>query len=309
VSDPLKAIRIAVIMNGISMERLYFYRKILPMLRLVYKTEIYETLSRNDAISLASKAVDKKYDVIIAAGGDGTVHQVINGVLKGRENYTNLPVIVVFPLGTGNDFARSINIKSDPNQLMLLLKKFEPQLLDVGEVDYISDSGEKDHRYFINVADIGMGPEVVKRVLKSDRTFGSAIAYYISILITFFTYRPVVVTARNSTWNWQGKLRTFAVGNGRYYGHGLCVAPDAKTNDGIFDAFICGDVSVLDFIRYSIPMKAGKHIHHPEVFYKQADAIDFESEKTCLIEADGELLGKLPARVKVSSTKLKVLVP
>ena len=301
--------RIAVILNGISLERQYFYRKVVPMLRLVYETEVFETLSRNDAFSLASKAVDSHYDIIIAAGGDGTLHQVVNGILKGREGYKNLPALVVFPVGTGNDFARTLNIPSDPVKLVQLLQKFEPQYLDVGEVHYTTDSGAKDHRYFINVADIGMGPQVVKKVLSSDRTFGSAFAYYISIVTTFFTYRPMVVTAHTSSWNWQGKLRTLAIANGRYYGHGLCVAPEAQPNDGILDAFICGNVSVLDFIRYSIPLKKGKHIRHREVFYKKVDGIDLTSEKECLIEADGELLGKLPARIQITPLKLKMLLP
>ena len=119
--------RIAVILNGISLERQYFYRKVAPMLRLVYETEVFETLSRNDAFSLASKAVDSHYDIIIAAGGDGTLHQVVNGILKGREGYKNLPALVVFPVGTGNDFARTLNIPSDPVKLVQLLQKFEPQ--------------------------------------------------------------------------------------------------------------------------------------------------------------------------------------
>jgi YegS/Rv2252/BmrU family lipid kinase len=279
------------------------------MLRLVYETEVFETLSRNDAFSLASKAVDSRYNIIIAAGGDGTLHQVVNGILKGREGHKNLPALVVFPVGTGNDFARTLNISSDPVKLMQLLQKCEPQYLDVGEVLYTTNDGAKDHRYFINVADIGMGPQVVKKVLNSDRMFGSSFAYYISIITTFFTYRPVVVTAHTASWNWQGKLRTLAVGNGRCYGHGLCVAPDAQPNDGILDAFICGNVSVLDFIRYSIPLKKGNYIHHREVFYKQVDAVDLDSEKECLIEADGELLGKLPARIQITPLKLKMLIP
>ena len=138
--------RIAVILNGISLERQYFYRKVVPVLRLVYETEVFETLSRNDAFSLASKAVDNHYDVIIAAGGDGTLHQVINGILKGRESYKNLPALVVFPVGTGNDFARTLHIQSDPVKLMQILKKFETRYLDVGEVLYTTETVSKDHR-------------------------------------------------------------------------------------------------------------------------------------------------------------------
>ncbi|HEY9046136.1 MAG TPA: diacylglycerol kinase family protein [Ohtaekwangia sp.] len=305
----MKPLRLAVILNGISLEKRFFYHKILPALRSAYTTEVFETRTRHDAFTLASKAVDKSFDVIIAAGGDGTLHQVINGVLQGREQHQNLPVTGVIPVGTGNDFARTIQVTSDPAQLMELLRTFEPKAIDVGEVIYTTEHAATAQCYFINVADLGMGPEVVKRVLNSGRPFGSAVAYYSAILQTFITYSPMVVTAKADEWEWQGKLRSMALGNGKYYGHGLCIAPDAIMNDNLLDAFICGNVSVLDFIRHSMPLKQGKHIRIPEVWYKKTKAITLTSPHNCLIEADGELLGKLPATIRLASLKLRFLMP
>jgi len=304
----VKPLRLAIILNGIALDKRFFCRKVLPVLRSVYTVDLFETRSRHDAFSLASKATDKLYDVIIAAGGDGTLHQVVNGMLAGRENVKHLPAIAVVPVGTGNDFARSIDIPSNAAKLLALLKDFNTREIDVGEVHYTTSEGS-GHRYFINVADLGMGPEVVKRVLDSGRSLGSAVTYFLSILRTFLTYSPMVVTAKADDWEWQGKLRTMAFGNGKYYGHGLCVAPDAILNDGILEAFICGNVSVLDFVRNSIPLKQGKHINIPEVWYKKATFVTLTSESDCLIEADGELLGKLPATIRITSHKLRFLVP
>jgi len=301
-------LRIAVILNGISLEKKYFLQHVLPVLRESFTTEVFETRSKNDAVNLASKAVDKRFDVILAAGGDGTVHQVVNGILQGRETFRDLPVFAVFPVGTGNDFVRTFHIVSHVDQLIFLLKNFNPLPIDVGEVEFTTDSGT-EKSYFVNVADIGMGPEVVKRLRSSGRPFGSAAAYYTAILTTFATYKTMDITATTPEWSWKGKMRSLAIANGKFYGHGLCIAPDAKPDDQIFDAFICGNISVLDFIRYSNELKKGRKVNLPEISYRTTSSIEFTSSSKCGIEADGEWLGWLPAKIKMSRVKLKFLAP
>jgi YegS/Rv2252/BmrU family lipid kinase len=304
-----KEIKIAVILNGISFYKETFYKKFLPVLEHHYQVDVFETKSKNDAILLTSKAVETySYKVILAAGGDGTLHQVMNGIVKGREDQGQLPVLGVIPMGSGNDFAKGARLKTDPKQLLTLLEKFAPKKINIGKISYIDFSGNQSQRYFINVADIGMGPEVVKRVNESGRAFGSAVAYYKSIIATFFTFKPMHVKALSAEWNWEGKLRSLAVANGKYYGHGLCIAPDAIPDDDIFNVFICGDVTVFDFIRHSETMKRGKHIKIPEVSYRETTSIEFSSEESCMIEGDGEILGKLPAKVELIKKKIDFLM-
>jgi diacylglycerol kinase (ATP) len=300
---------IAIILNGISLYKKTFYKKFLPLIQERYKTDVFETNSRHDGILLSSKAAEKyRYDVILAAGGDGTLHQVMNGVLNGRETEPRLPVIGVIPIGSGNDFAKTAKITTDPGQLLHLLEKFQSTPVNIGKIIYQDFSGGRKERYFLNVADIGMGPEVVKRVLDSGRALGSEVAYYKSIIATFFKYRPMIVHASTLRWKWSGKLRSLAVANGRFYGHGLCIAPDARPDDDLFTVFICGDVSVIDFIKHSSTMKKQRHIQMDEVLYKEAISIELLSEKPCLIEGDGEILGQLPASVQLISRKLNFLM-
>lgn len=301
--------QIAIILNGISLQKKFFYKKLLPPVQERYAIEVFETRTRNDGMHLSSRLADSyRYDLIIAAGGDGTLHQVVNGVLKGRESEKKLPAIGLIPIGSGNDFARTVNIKADSKHLLLLMDNFKPRPLDVGLITYCDFEGKKLQRYFINVADLGMGPEVVKRLLDSGRIFGSSVAYYKSIITTFIRYKPMNVHATSEGWNWSGKLRSMAIANGKYYGHGLCVAPDAKPDNNRFSVFICGDVSVFDFIRFSGTMKRGEHIPKDEVKYKETTGIDLRSEKLCLIEGDGEILGRLPARVEMTNYKLNFLI-
>jgi diacylglycerol kinase (ATP) len=300
--------RIAVILNGISFQKNTFYKKFLPVLQQEFEVNVSETLTKNHAIALASKAVEQfKYDAIIAAGGDGTLNQVVHGVLKDHELEPGLPPISLIPLGSGNDFARTAQVTSDPRKLLAVLKKFDPSAIDVGLITYTTPDGKTDRRYFVNVADIGMGPEVVQRVNDSGRMFGPAVAYYKAIIATFLKYKPLVVRAVADDWQWSGKLRSLAVANGKFYGHGLCVAPDAILNDGIFDAFVCGDVSVFDFIRYSETLKKGKHVRIPEIHYKRCKSITLACDGRCLIEGDGEVLGSLPAKVEIIDRKLDFL--
>ncbi|HOX82139.1 MAG TPA: diacylglycerol kinase family lipid kinase [Chryseolinea sp.] len=299
--------RIAIILNGISLEKDSFYKKILPGLSATFTVEVFETIAANDALSLASKAVEKRFDVILAAGGDGTLHQVLNGILRDREDHKDLPILGAIPVGTGNDFARALKIQKDVDQLIALLQNLKPKEIDIGKVHYTSTIKETEERYFINVADIGMGPEVVKKVMASDRAFGASLSYYFAIISTFSQYKVMTVHAIADDWKWSGKLRTLAIANGNYYGHGMNIAPDALPNDKIFDVFIAGNVSALFFMLKSHLLKQGKKVIHPEVLYRKTTTIELSSESPCTIEADGEILGLLPARIEMMKQTIKFL--
>lgn len=308
MTDHTRKKNIVIILNGISLKKKILYKKFLPVLSEVANVEVRETLSKNDAVSLASKAADQFADLVLAAGGDGTLHQIVNGVFSGRETYSKLPVIGLIPMGSGNDFARTAGIRSDVDQLKNLITSFKPKKIDVGQIDFTDDERQIQSRYFVNVADMGMGPVVVDKVLKSGRPFGHAVAYYKSILSTFMTYKPMAVKAVSKHWSWEGKMRTLAVGNGKCYGSGLHIAPDAVLDDRLFNVFICGNVSVFDFIRFTGHLKKGRHIRIPEIHYKETTEISFTSDKTCLIEGDGEILGKLPATVRLHARQLGFLI-
>jgi diacylglycerol kinase (ATP) len=307
-------VKAAVILNGISLAKKDFYKKYLPPLKRTCEVEIFETRTANDAIFLAKKAVLRRFDLIIAAGGDGTTNQVLNGLLSERESTARLPIMAVLPLGSGNDFARSLSLDHSPVGFAERLKQFKTTMVDVGEVLFSVSPPEtgtasiQDKRYFINVVDVGMGPTVVRGVLDSGRALGSAVAYYQSILKTFFTYKPPMLIARSEKWEWNSNVRTFAIANARYFGNGLCIAPDAVLSDGIFNVFACGAVSVLDFVVQSFPLKQGKKVRHPLVSYYTAKEVELTSPSPIEIETDGEIIGWLPARIKVSPFRLALLV-
>ena len=142
-----------IILNGISLRKKLFYHDYLPAISAIFNVEVHETLSKNDARILASKAADRYVDVILAAGGDGTISQVVNGVLKGRERETKLPVLGVVPIGSGNDFVRGMGLKTTVSDAVRAFSAFKPRALDVGLIEYQTlpeGQGEKAWSYFIN---------------------------------------------------------------------------------------------------------------------------------------------------------------
>lgn len=298
--------KVAVILNGLSGKKKLFYSKLLPVIREQAEVSVFETQSRTDAFDFSAKAVSEKYDLIIAAGGDGTIHQVVNGMLQGNFPADQLPMLSILPVGSGNDFARTVHITLSVQELRKRLTCLMPALIDVGIVYFQKDKIESQ-AYFINVASVGMGPEVLNKMSSGKKRLGSAAAYYIAILSTFVSYRCMPVTIKTPAWTWSNKLRTLAIGNGKFFGSGLCVAPEAKPNDGMFSAFICGAVSVLDFIRYTGTLKNSRMVNHSKIEYRSAQKFELASESACRIEADGELLGFLPASVEVVPGRIKFL--
>ena len=301
--------RIAIILNGISGKKGKFRKRILPQLEENFSVEVFETTSGEDAFQFAASSVAQKFDIILAAGGDGTLHQVVNGMLKGNEGVTDLPVLGLIPLGTGNDFARTMNLKSDSQSLINAIAVKNTRPIDIGKVHFTNDkNGQTESRYFINVVDAGMGPDVVKRIAAQRTFLGIPYSYFMAILKTFLHYKLIRIAVKTSTGEWQGRARAVAVANGRYFGQGLCIAPDATIDDQRFETFICAEVSVFDFIRYSIPLKRGKRVDHKEVHYGSCSHMELTAEEPCGIEADGEYLGMLPARIGIIDTPIQFLV-
>jgi diacylglycerol kinase (ATP) len=298
--------RIAIILNGISRNKKKFYADFYPLLTKKFEVEVFETQSENHAIELAANATKNEFDVILSAGGDGTLHQVINGILNSQNN-TRLPTVGIIPLGTGNDFARTCGIKSDVNQLIQLLEKNKAEPIDIGLVNCVDEKGKAAARYFINACSLGMGPEVVKRLKKSDRSLGPSLTYLKAITSTFFTHQPQEISAKSNSWEWKGKARVLAVANGKSFGNALYIAPDANTNDGQFNIFVAGDLPLWKFLLYLQTIKSGKKLTDPKITYGKVTALELTALESCAIEAEGEAIGFLPAKITLQPSRISFL--
>ncbi|MFZ5972192.1 MAG: diacylglycerol/lipid kinase family protein [Bacteroidota bacterium] len=297
--------RVLIILNGISRRKTYFYRQIVPALQQVAPVTIWETKHAGHAEALATKGALEDYELIMAAGGDGTLHQVVNGLLSapGRP----LPAIGLIPLGSGNDFARTLGIKSKPKELASRLAAAHFQLVDVGKVAQTSGEGNESTRYFMNACSLGLGPEVVRR-LQRNTNWGASWSYFSAIVRTFLTLKPQSVAIRWPDGVFDGRVCVFAVANGKAFGHAVYIAPDAQADDGVLNSFIAGDFPVWRFLLYLQSIKAGKKVKHANILYRTLTEVEVTSPETLPLEMDGELEGFTPFRVEVLPRHIRFLV-
>lgn len=257
------------------------------------------------AIELAAEATEEGCDFLIAIGGDGTLHEVINGIMRSNAPAHKYPAVGLLPYGSANDFARSVHISNSIAELIALIRTNSVQLIDLGKIVLHPTS---ELRYFINIAGLGLSPVVVRNLSQSSGSFDPGIHYFKNILKGFRTYSKKAVTCTTSTWQWKGKLLQMAVANGRYFGNGICIAPNANVTDGRFQIAIFGDLSIWYYLKNIINLKKGLKLIHPDVSYYIADEVSIESNDACGIEADGEYVGLAPATITLLPKAIEFLM-
>jgi diacylglycerol kinase (ATP) len=299
-------LKIAIILNGISTRKKKFYQHTLPALQQKFSVVVFETQFSGHAILLAGEAVIKDFDVILSAGGDGTLNQVVNGLLTVAV-FNKLPAIGIIPLGSGNDFAGMMGVSGNPLQLIKLLDENKPKAVDVGKIFCLNKAGETVERYFINVCSMGMGPATVNRLERLPRWIGTSLRYYASVLNTFLTHPTEQFEVRTSTWTWQGKARVIAIANGKSFGNKIYIAPEAQPDDGVLSTFIATDMQLFKFLFVLWTVKRKKKVQDSCVLYSTATELELTSPDPAWIEAEGELAGLLPARVEMQKGRIKFL--
>jgi len=300
--------KVAIILNGISRKKKFFFCEILPVLsKRKFEVDVFETKYPQHAFALAAHADEEKFDCILAAVGDGTLNQVLNGMLSDNQNENLFPALGIIPLGTGNDFARMCGIKPDANQIADLLERNNPKLTDIGRIHCHDQQGKPLTKYFINVCSIGMGPEVVKRLMKSDRSLGPLLTYLKAITATFFTHQSQAIEARTPNWDWLGRMRVLAIANGQSFGNQMYIAPDALPDDGLFSTFVAGDLPLLKFLLCLQKVKDKRKINDRQILYNECTSMEITSPEPCAVEAEGEWMGWLPMKMEMLSKRVKFL--
>jgi YegS/Rv2252/BmrU family lipid kinase len=264
------------------------------------------------AIELASRAVSEGHDAVVAIGGDGTLHEVVNGVVRAAvaENETKpKPAVGLVQAGTGSDFGRSAGVPSDLESACARLVARRIQVIDLGRVEYQTFDGRVESRYFANSAGLGFDAEVALRTNRAPRVLGSTLPYLSSLVMTLGTYRNKRITLRaDEGAEWHGRINSIVIANGQYFGGGMRIAPNAEIADGEFEVVILGDVGKLDLMRNVPRVYDGSHLSHPKVRAFRARQIEVSSPDHLLLQADGEVLGTAPASLSVLPSALRLIV-
>lgn len=246
------------------------------------------------ATALAKAACSEGYDAVVAVGGDGTLNEVVNGAVG-----TDVPVGVI-PLGTGVDFSRTTRMPRNPAAALDVILAGRVRRVDLGVVN---------DRYFCNVAGTGFDALVADRVNQYGSKRGGIIPYLKAVFQTLFSYQnaPFKISVDDETFEVTSLL--LAVGNGRYYGGGFKICPDADIGDGRFDVCIVGDIGKLTTSVLLVSALAGVHRMHPKVTLVRSRRVIVEGPSELRIQADGELVGTLPASFEIRQAALPMLLP
>jgi YegS/Rv2252/BmrU family lipid kinase len=304
--------KLVFILNRKSKKRvwLYHYVEEFRKFHLFEQVEVWDTRHVGHAISLAEKAEHEGFNFVIAAGGDGTINEVVNGLLKASQG--NLPnaKFGFIAAGSGNDFSKTIPSIATPEDLREIIRRERPQRVDVGRVVCVDREAHRVTRYFINVLDAGIGGMVAQKVNASKKRLGTGIAFFGAIFSSFLTFKSSEMEIQIGDQTLQRKVRTIVVGNGKAFGNGLYIAPDAKPADGKFSVVIIGDVSTMDYLKHLKKIKKGEFLQHPQVEYIKANALLFRPVEAAFpIEVDGEYCGYAPAEVSMIPGGLEIINP
>jgi YegS/Rv2252/BmrU family lipid kinase len=245
------------------------------------------------AIELARAAIKDGTELVIGVGGDGTMNEIANGFYEEEKIINPEVALGIVPSGTGCDLTRSLNIPARLKDAMEVITLAPSSPMDVGKVTFKSYSGEMVERFFLNVSDFGVGAEVVKKV--NERRLERKASSYVKCLIsTMVQYKNKRVRIRMDERDLpREEYLIGAVANGRIFGKGMKIAPEAKLDDGLFDFVCVKGMKFLEFCRHGWKIFLGTHLTHPKICLMRGRKIEAvpEENETVLIELDGGLVG------------------
>ena len=257
------------------------------------------------AIHLTQKAIADGYRTIIANGGDGTLNEVLNGLVVSGAIDPGLTLGVI-PGGTASDFVRTLRIPQGDEASCDRIAAVRTTPIDIGEMKY--GPGEKQNtRFFLNVAGAGFDGEVAERVNQNSKAMGGTITYLTSLVATLLVYRNKHVEVTLDDRSFKQCANSVIVCNGRYFGGGMHIGPDAHLDDGIFDVVILGDLGKIEFLANVPRVYKGTHISHPKVSSFRSMEVHVTSEEQMFIQADGELIGETPITFRMIPRGLRFL--
>jgi YegS/Rv2252/BmrU family lipid kinase len=257
---------------------------------------------RKHEVILVDKAIEQGYRNIISVGGDGTLHHVVNGIMKQRYIKTSKIKLGVIPLGTGNDWIRTYNIPNSIEKSINVIFKNTTVLQDIGCITLLN--GKKE--YFNNLAGTGYDGYVVKN-LNYLKKMGS-LAFLVSGLYSLFSYKKTKykIIINNKTINEQCLMILFGIC--KYSGGGLRVTKDPNPKDGLLDITIVKNISFLDLL-FNIPkLYNGDIIHHRKVTNYKTRELKILDNYNSTIEADGEIIGNGSLNVTIKKNAVLFLI-
>jgi len=265
------------------------------------------------AVELAHDALARGCGTVVAVGGDGTVNEVVNGLVDGTDiGYGRVPPVRlgVISRGTGSDLARTLGLGDPVAAMRALTERQTTKTIDVGEIIFHGE-GEQQRRLFVNVAGLGFDGEVVEDLLarsNAGKELGGTLPYLMQVVRTVLHYRVKNIQGKVDDLELNGLYTSVFACNGKYLAGGMKIAPEADPTDGLLDVVIIKALSSPGLLLRLPLVYLGWHTHLGVVEIHRARELTVDTEDRLLIEADGELVGMAPATVRVVPQALQVRV-
>jgi YegS/Rv2252/BmrU family lipid kinase len=263
-----------------------------------------------EATELARDAVREGRPVVVAAGGDGTIHEVAGGFFTGGEPNAGQSAMGIVPLGTGGDFRRTLGVPKDAAAAARILLAGRRRTVDVGRCRYRAGEGDRTE-VFINIASCGLGGEVVRRVNGGMRLPTGELTFTLAIAISLLRWRNRRLRLTVDGAEHEVVAQQVAVANCRYYGAGLQIAPEAMPDDGLFDVVTVGDVSLVENLGLLRPLRQGSHLGMAKIGCQRGRRVEVTPVEggPVRLDLDGEQPGILPALFELLPGALPLVAP
>jgi len=262
-----------------------------------YETSAHATTSEGDATEAAKTAVEREFDLIVAAGGDGTINEVINGMAEQEHR----PKLGIIPTGTTNDFARALHIPRSIEKAVDVIVDGSPKALDIGKVN---------EQYFMNIAGGGKLTELTYEVPSKLKTMIGQLAYYVKGIEMLPSLKP---TPAKITCDGEvlidEDIMLFLIANTNSVGGFEKLAPDAAMDDGYFDVIILRKTNLADFIRLVTLALRGIHLEDDLIIYRHAKDIEVTTDEKMQLNIDGEYGGLLPGKFENLQQHIEFYLP
>jgi YegS/Rv2252/BmrU family lipid kinase len=270
--------------------------------------EAVMTRAPAEATELTAKALKDGGTTVVAVGGDGTLNEVANGFFLHGEPPAEA-AIGLMPYGTGGDFRRTFSIPTALDEVAAMIKRGRTRTIDAGRIDMQGLDGLPLTRFFVNIADAGIGGVVVERVNSASKRLGGRLTFQLISIRTLLDYKPQRVEVMSAEQNFEGRAQNVVVANCQYFGGSMHVAPRAEPDDGLFDVVVFGDIARFEAIRSIGDIYRASHVKNPKVKTWRTAELRILSPERVLIDVDGEMCGTLPATFKILPRSLRLLVP
>ncbi|NIM57584.1 MAG: YegS/Rv2252/BmrU family lipid kinase [Candidatus Aminicenantes bacterium] len=254
------------------------------------------------ATEISREAIKEGTELIVGVGGDGTMNEIANGFYENQKIINPVVSLGIVPSGSGCDFTKSLNIPHGFKNALKVITQAPSSLIDVGSAKFKGHSGKEEERFFVNVADFGIGGEVVRKVNQS-RMRRKASSYLRCLISTFIAYKNKKLRLKIDDEELPiDEYMIGAISNGRIFGKGMKIAPNAKLDDGFFDIVLVKGMKMLEFFRNAWKIYTGTHLSHPKISLirgRKIEAFAEDDKNDVLIEIDGEQVGILPATFEI----------